>query len=127
MDIGRAIATAKRLIETNGQAVVWRKPASADPAAKPWRDVRTGDPTDTAVKIVWITPKLTRLAFLELAKGINIPAGVRECLMPAYAFEPELTDTVVVDGIEQSVYRVDPIKPNGTPVFYRVYLNRAGE
>lgn len=126
MDIARAIATAKRLIEKNGQAVVWRKPAPADPTAKPWRDLRDGDPADTPVKIVWITPKLQRLAFLQLAKGIDVPEGVREALMPAYAFEPELTDRVVVGGVEQSLYRVDPIEPNGTPIFYRLYVNRVG-
>jgi hypothetical protein len=126
MDIARAIATAKRLIEKNGQAVVWRKPAPADPTAKPWRDVRDGDPTNTPVKIVWITPKLRTLAFLANAKGTDIPAGVEEALMCAQAFEPELTDRVVVNGVEQSLYRVDPIKPNGTPILYRLYINRKG-
>lgn len=126
MDVDRAIATAKRLIEKNGQSVVWRKPAPADPAAKPWRDVRDGVPDDTPVKIVWVTPKLQTLAFLQALKGTDIPAGVEQALMAAQDFEPELTDRVVVDGVEQSLYRADPIKPNGTPILYRLYINRAG-
>lgn len=126
MDIGRAIATAKRLIEANGQSVVWRKPFLATPVDQPWRDPRAGDPDDTPVKVLWITPKLQKLAFLALLKGTDIPSGVEEALMPHYAFDPELTDRVVVDGVEQSLYRVDTLKPNGTPIMHRLYINRAG-
>jgi hypothetical protein len=126
MDITRAIATAKRLIEANGQAVVWRKPASADPAAKPWRDVRTGAPGDTPVKILWVTPKFRTMAFLQLLKGTDIPVGTEEAIMPAYGFEPLSSDTIVVDGVEQSLYRIDPLKPSGVPVLYRLYVNRLG-
>lgn len=126
MDIDRAIATAKRLIEANGQAVIWRRALRAAPIGQPWRDVALGAPDDTPVSILWITPKLRKLAFLQLAEKIDIPNGVEEALMPAQSFEPELQDCVVVNGVAQSLYRVDPLKPNGTPIFYRLYLNRAG-
>lgn len=126
MDISRAIATAKRLIEANGQAVIWRRSFRAAPVGQPWRDVAAGDPTDTPVTILWLTPKLRKMAFLQLAEKVDVPNGVEEALMPAQDFTPELQDTVVVDGVPQSLYRVDPLKPNGVPIFYRLYLNRAG-
>lgn len=127
MDVARAIATAKRLIDKNGQSVVWRKPAPADPTAKPWRDVRDGEPTDTPVKIVWVTPKfLQTMAFLINDKGTDVPKGVEQALMAAQTFEPELTDRVVIGGVEWSLFRVDPVKPNGTPILYRLYIHRAG-
>jgi hypothetical protein len=126
MDINRAIATAKRLIEANGQSVLWRVPFRASPVDQPWRDTEAGDPIDTPVKILWVTPKFRTMAFLQLLKGTDIPIGTEEALMPAYAFTPDQTDLLVVDGVEQSLYRIDPLKPNGVPVFYRLYVNRAG-
>lgn len=126
MDVQRAIATALRLIEKNGQAVVYRKPAAADPSAAPWRDLRSGEPWDTPVRVAWIKPKLRTLAFLQNEATTEIPKGVELALMAGGLIEVDLTDLVLADGRACPLFRADPVKPSGVPILWTLWINRAG-
>jgi hypothetical protein len=133
MGYERAQASARRMIAAKGQACLWRKPAAQDDAADEWRDVREGDPTDTACSIAWFAPRdLGRGTenFLSAIAGQNldVPDGYEIGLMAAGDFEPLPSDKIVKgtdpDGAEIAITTIDRLAPDGTPIFYFVKVKR---
>lgn len=122
----RALATAKRLIDKNGQAVVYRRAFRATPVDQPWRDLAAGDPDDTPVRILWVKPTLRTMFFLENDRKDDVPKGVEQAIMAAQDFEPDLKDVVLINGVPQRLYRLEPIKPNGDVILWNLYIQRAG-
>jgi hypothetical protein len=124
MTYSRAIASALRLIEAKGEACIWHKPADQDPAAKPWRDQRTGEPVEHDVSIAWFSPRdlgMGTEAFLAAIGGTEVPQGFEIGLMGAYDFEPLATDTIERgEGRMVSPTSIDRLAPNGEPILYFV-------
>lgn len=124
----RQIATAKRLIAKYGAEAVWTKPAAQDGAAKPWRDVREGEPSDFSVPIALFSAKDlgygSTFALAQMAGTDEIPVHKQMGLMSGgLAFVPDLTDSVVIAGSPVEVVQIDILQPNGIPLLYFLWLS----
>lgn len=118
----RQIATAKRLIEKNGELSQWVvRTQNAPNPDTPW--IPTGE-TDVSnpVKIVFL-PVGTR--FLELVQMIaktEVPTGSQKGLMAAVDFVPQI-DAVIIRPSGDRQYKVksiDTISPNGQIILYKL-------
>lgn len=117
----RQIATARRLIEKYGQAVVWQTVNQGAPvdAAQPWKSSAAADtPNDATICFVPVRDNDWR-KLLAYLKGTEVPVGKLAGLMPGdVTFEPKLKDVVVRDGVTLNVTNIDLISPNGQKVLY---------
>lgn len=115
----RQIATAKRLIQKNGQKVIWRQlpDISADPL-KPWNG-QLAAPIDNEVLICFVPAKekSTRVLFEYLA-GSEVQIGSLAGLMGEVPFTPNPKDVVIRDGVELRFESIDVLSPNGQKVLY---------
>lgn len=122
----RPIATAKRLIAKYGAACTWTKPAEADDAAKPWRDLRTGPPSPYPVDIAFFSAKdlgYGSTMALAMMAGSEVPAHSQMGLMAGgQEFNPELTDTLTFGADTLDVTKIDKLAPNGEPVLFFLWI-----
>jgi hypothetical protein len=119
----RQIASAKRAIAAKGQECVWAKPAERDPASKPWRDVRAGEPPEATVRIAWFPPDQQQFKFAQDNGGV--PEGFEVGLMGAVDFEPALTDPIFRSGGDSViVWKLESLAPDGDPIIWTVWVKR---
>lgn len=119
----RTIATAKRLIARYGQDCLWQQPAPTTEDVPGYPTV--GDkPEPIPVRIAWFAPRdLGRGTeeFMALMAGIEVPSGTEIGLLAGgLDFEPNDEDTVIRDGNELSVKKLDRLAPNGQAILYYV-------
>ena len=114
----RQIATALRLIEKNGQKVVWRSLAASNNSDEPWNS-GTETPTehDAFICFVPVRDKDTRKLFAYLT-GTEVQIGSLAGIMGNVAFEPNAKDVVVRDGVELRIDSIDLLSPNGQKILW---------
>ena len=118
----RAIATAQRLIERNGQLVVWRGLTNGAPsdADKPWLPSDSVPVNhDVFICFVPVKDRATRQFFAELS-GREVVVGSLAGLMGNVTFEPTLKDVVIRDGTELAIDTIDLLSPNGQKVLWTI-------
>lgn len=114
-DYSRARSTAERLIAKFGQAGAIRRVTSSGPAYDP---VQTT--TDHACKLVdldvdeqtidgTLIMRDDRLVYLSTA-GLSIA--------------PELSDKVVIGGVEHAIMNIKPLSPAGVVVFWELQARK---
>lgn len=113
----RQIATAKRLIAKNGQAVVWRQTAITDDPDKPWSD-QNPVMTDFDTTIVFLPYTRMGYELFGLSPGTEVPTGKLTGLMAATNFVPSLKDVVIRDGVTLALQAIDLLAPNGDIILY---------
>lgn len=119
----KQIAGAKRSIAKKGETCVWQKPASADPAAQPWRDTKVGEPDDNQVRIAFFPPDGGQMKFAQDNGGV--PEGFEVGLMAAVEFEPAVADTIFRSGGDAvTVFKLDRLAPDGEPILWTVWIKR---
>lgn len=114
-DYARARATAERLIARFGQAGVIRRVVKSGTSYDP---VLT--PTDHACTLV-------DLDYAERnIDGALIKRGDRMVYLSTsgLAIRPELSDKVVIGGVEHAIQNVMPLAPGGTDVFFQLQARR---
>lgn len=122
----RAIATAKRLIEKNGQVVTWRKTedGTAPDGSKPWKPGTTVV-TDYPVSIVFLPESRVGYEFLAMLANTEVPKGKLTGLMAAPSgFVPTLKDVVVRGSETLGLRSLDPLAPNGDVIIYTIGFDR---
>lgn len=116
----RQIATALRLIQKNGQKVVWKSIPAETPAdpAKPWNGgANVPVQSDVFICFVPVRDRDTRKFFAYLT-GSEIQIGSLAGLMGNVPFEPNLNDVVLRDGKELRMTSIDLLSPNGQKILY---------
>jgi len=128
----RQIASAKRLIGKNGQAVLWRirSEGTTDGAevegATKWRPKATAPstPDDRAVTIVFFP--ITQQKYESLrSRGIEVSTGAQMGFMPAVDFEPSQKDAVMRNDVLMPIETIDVLAPNGDPILYEIVFKSA--
>ena len=121
----RAIATAERLINRNGQLVQWRSYADGAPpdTSKPWKPGQGGE-TNTDVVICFLPQDKESRELFRYLRGTNdVPTGFLQGLMKGnISFVPALSDVVVRDGEIMRIRSIELLSPNGQKVLYTVEL-----
>lgn len=118
----RQIATAKRLIEKNGQTINWvQRPAGTVDPDTPWLPT-VGVPVTYTPRIVFL-PR-SRLNY-QLIRALNpnapeVPGGTLYGLMAQVSFTPSKDDVVVRAGVEYRMIGIDPLSPNGEIILYTI-------
>lgn len=117
------IATARELIDLYGAECGWQKPA-------PTTEDTPGYPTEGELpdpvpcKIAFFTGRdLGRGSeeFLMMLAGMDVPVNQEIGLLAGgLSFTPEMTDTIIRDGAELAIKKIDRLAPNGTPILYYV-------
>lgn len=117
----RQIATAKRLIEKNGQKITWRKPGTSTPDTdKPWLPVAT-TPTDyTDISIVFLPNNRINNELLRYFGATEVTTGNVRGLMWAVSFVPTANDIVLRAGVELRVKSIDTLAPNGQVILHTI-------
>jgi hypothetical protein len=119
----RQIASAKASIAKKGELCVWEKPAARDPAAKPWRDLRSGAADPNSVKIAWFQPDQQQFKFAQDNGGV--PEGFEIGLMGAVSFTPEQGDPIFrSSGDQVTVWKLESLAPDGEPILWTVWIKR---
>lgn len=114
----RAIATVLRLIEKNGQSVVWNSLTNAAPAdtSKPWKPGAAGaTPHTVSICFIPVRDKETR-KLIQYLKGTDVPIGQLAGLMGQVSFEPAVKDVVVRDSKQLAISSIDWLSPNGQKI-----------
>lgn len=119
----RQIATANKLIQKNGQLVVWKSVTTGAPAdaAMPWKPTVAVDPQhDAYICFLPINRQMTQL--FNYLRGTNdIPTGSVMGLMAGnVAFAPKLKDVVMRDGDTLRIKSIDLLSPNGQKILYTI-------
>lgn len=116
----RQIASAKRLIEKNGEKCIWRSIPAETPADpdKPWNG-GTNVPVESDVFICFV-PVRNRDSrqFIEALAGTEVQIGKLAGLMGNVPFEPNLNDVVIRNGVELRMTTIDLLSPNGQKILY---------
>lgn len=122
--IDRAIVTALRVINLNGEPVTWIRaaaPVVADPS-KPWI-ATAGVPTEIETSLLFTSAKYSPI--LQLIAGSNVELGKLQALLPATGFVPSDSDVVLrSDGTKLSIESVAPLAPNGKPILYYLVFKK---
>lgn len=123
----RQIALATRLITKYGQLCTWQKPVDGIGGTPENPAVSTFD-SYTDIPLVFLPERLNSFAsILSMFPGSDVPTGGVKALMPAVAFVPELTDSVL-RGAETLNVRddngIDVLNINGEPILYFVKFAR---
>ena len=105
----RQIATAKRLIQKNGQLVQWKQTVKAVDDDKPWEQVET-EPDLNDVYICFLS---STDPWLRYIKGSDVPVGGIYGLMGQVDFDLSIADVVIRDGQELRIKEIDSFAPNG--------------
>jgi hypothetical protein len=124
-DYSQNVLSALRLIAKYGEPCTWVKPAPADPAAKPWRDTRDGDPVDFDCMIAFFSgTDLSRgsTPFKMYNAGTEVTGYSLIGLMAPTNFDPELTDTLTRTSGKADIVWIDIVAPSGVPVLYYIAI-----
>ena len=105
----RQIATAKRLIQKNGQLVQWKQTVKDVDDDKPWEQVET-EPDLNDVYICFLS---STDPWLRYMKGADVPLGGIYGLMGQVDFDLSIADVVIRDGKELKIKEIDSFAPNG--------------
>jgi hypothetical protein len=119
----RAIKTAERLIERNGQSVIWRTVNDGTPSdpLKPWKPSDQADVDRTAFICFLPVDKEAKQLFRFLRGTNDLPTGNIQGLMKGNVnFEPNLKDVVLRDGEILRIRSIDLLSPNGQKVLYTI-------
>jgi hypothetical protein len=119
-DYSADIATAQEMIAEYGADAVWQKTTVSSNVNQPWK--ATGQQTtEHNVKLLFCSKGSGTLnALIHLIKGTDVPAGAPIALLASVAFEPEITDVVVVGDKKYKIASIDPVAPGGVPILYRI-------
>lgn len=120
----RAIETAKRLIEKNGQPVTWRKLVVDTPSpSAPWKPVSEG--VNEYSTIICFLP-LSRVGeeLIRYLRGTEVTTGSVKGLMPVVDFEPSANDVVISNGNTLRIKSIDTLSPNGQIIVYTIEFDR---
>lgn len=116
----KQIATALRLIEKNGQAVIWQKEQKKSDTLEPWKQV-DANPVKKPVVICFLPSKrVGKQTKHYLADAPQIEQSSVTGLMGAVDFTPENIDTVLRNGKELRILSIDELAPNGQTVLYTI-------
>jgi hypothetical protein len=120
----RQIAGALRSIAAKGEICLWEKPADADPAAQPWREVREGEPPDPIqCTIAWFPPDQQQMKFAQDNGGI--PEGFEIGLMGAVEFEPLVGERILRSrGDSVVLWKREQLSPDGEPILHTLWIKR---
>lgn len=110
---------AKRMIQRNGEQVIWQQTYTV-PNAQKWK---TGASAVNAyaVRMAFVQPKGTLNALIQLVKGTDITAvSMRGLMAGGIPFVPALTDRVIRAGKVLDIASIYEVNPGGTEILYRV-------
>jgi hypothetical protein len=117
------IATAQRLIQKDGQAVILRRMTDGTPAdpAQPWKP---GAPTviDEICYIVFIPENRVNYETLHTYGITAVPRGNLVGLMAVQAFVPKLKDRVIRGSQVYTIETIDTLAPNDQTILYTMGL-----
>lgn len=118
----RQIDSAKRLIKTKGQLVLWRRFIDV-PTSTKWKP----EPPTTEDHNVYITffPIMSAMKeFLRYIKDSDIPVGTIQGYMAAQTFEPTLRDIVIAGSDVYKVKGIQKLAPNGDTILYIIEFDK---
>ncbi len=121
------IDAALEMIAEDGELCSWFKPAPDADDAKPWRDVRDGEPVEYEnVSLAFFSPiDLARGSgqFGMFEQGTDVPSYSQIGLMAGgQEFEPEITDWIVRISGKAEIVMLDKVAPNGIAVLWYVAI-----
>lgn len=116
----RAIKTAERLIEKNGQKIIWRLVKNGAAASDtPWKPSELADEDKDAIICFLPIGKESRQLFTFIRGQSDVPTGYVMGLMKgSIDFVPSVTDVVIRDGETLRIKSLDLLSPNGQKVLY---------
>lgn len=124
MRFDRQIQTALRLIEKNGEPVIWRSLTDVIPdVEQPWRTTVTAIEYDAI--ICFLTVDLQTKETLSLITKTEVTKGMVLGLMgTVIGFTPSLKDTVVRHATELRILSIDVLSPNGQIVLHTIVFEQ---
>lgn len=121
----RQIATAKRLIEKNGQKITWRKLAKTTPDTdKPWIVEEDGETDYDNISIVFLPNNRQNNELIRYITGTEVTCGNVQGLMWGVPFTPSADDIVIRDGIELRIKSIDTLSPNGQIILHTIEFDQ---
>lgn len=112
----RQIATAKRLIQKNGQLVQWKRTVKDVSITNPWEQVET-EPVLNDVYICFL-PSID--PWIKYIKGSDVTTGTLYGIMGQTSFDLSAADVVIIDGEELRIKKIDKLSPNGQIILYTI-------
>ncbi|MFP5338326.1 MAG: hypothetical protein ACLGIW_07520 [Gammaproteobacteria bacterium] len=119
----RMAATALRLIEQFGQEITMRDtvPGEYDPVTGGSTPETTVDQPAQAI----LQDYALQQAGMSYAEGTVIRQGDKKILVAAQGLTPpQLTTTVLADGVTWTIVNIKEINPAGTPLVYEIQGRR---
>lgn len=118
----RQIESAKRLIRSKGQLVLWRQ-FTDSPSAIKWKP-ETPTTTDYNVYITFFPIMNVMKEFLRYMKDSDVPVGSIQGYMAAQTFEPTLRDIVIAGSDIYNVKSINKLAPNGDTILYIIEFDK---
>lgn len=126
MRFDSAIATAKRLIEKNGQLVQWNQATEKTDSNQPWK-AEESTPKKISVRICFVPVKdIETRKLIKALTGTEVPVGQLAGLMAPQSFYPSLEDSITrtLAGKTRTLKlrNADPLAPNEQIVLWVLEL-----
>lgn len=118
----RQIDTAKRLIRSKGQLVLWRKYVDS-PTSTKWKPEAPVS-EDYNVYITFFPIMSSMKEFLRYVKDSDVPVGTIQGYMAAQSFEPSLRDVVIAGSKIYNVKNIQELAPNGETILYIIEFDK---
>ena len=112
----RQIATAKRLIQKNGQLVQWKRTIKDISLTNPWEQVET----EPVLNDVYICFLPSTDPWIKYIKGTDVTADSLYGLMGQTSFGLSAADVVIRDAKELRIKTIDKLSPNGQNILYTI-------
>ena len=112
----RQIATAKRLIQKNGQLVQWKQTEKDVSATNPWEQVET----EAVLNDVYICFLPSTDPWIRYIKGTDVVSGGLYGLIGQVSFDISASDVVIRDSEELRIKSIDRLSPNGQNILYTI-------
>lgn len=111
--------TATKLLDKYGTSATLRERTTGTTYNSTTGSMEGGTTEDYTIVMVFSDIKNKAL------KGSRITDTSLSCLISAedMTIEPKIKDTIIVNGVEHDIAKVEPLSPGSTPVIYRVYVN----
>lgn len=118
----RQIATALRLIEKNGQAVIWNSNVAGAPAdpTRPWLPAEPDEIQTHDVSICFLPIDRTNMESMRYIFGTEVQGGSSMGLMGQVPFATSLKDTVTRGTETLRVKTINELEPNGQIILHWV-------
>lgn len=121
----RRLATVNRLINKEGQTVVYKsQTAPVADESQPWKST-AGGYTLNICKMVFVDSRNYK-QFLAFIKGTDIPEGGKLGLMAPQSWTPAKLDTVYRDQLGYAVEGFKVIDPGGVLLLYKIEIAAGG-